>query len=76
MALHLIPPIPKPDEVPNNRHKKASKPPEMVQCPRCSGREVIETVIGGMLQGGKLKGVTRQIVCVGCVMKGERIVLG
>lgn len=73
--LHIVPPIPKPDDEPNTRHKRAAKPPEMLQCPRCSGREFIETVIGGMLQGGKLKGGTRQIVCVGCLLNGQRVVL-
>lgn len=75
MALHLIPPIPKPDE-PASRAKRASKPADMLQCPRCGGREVIETVLGAMVQARKLKGGTRQIVCVGCMLKGERVVLG
>lgn len=48
----------------------------MLQCPRCGGREVIETVIGAMVQARKLKGGTRAIVCVGCMLKGERVVLG
>jgi hypothetical protein len=66
--------LPKPDEKPS-RAKSASKPADMLQCPRCGGREVIETVIGAMIQARKLKGGTRQIVCVGCLMKGERIVI-
>lgn len=73
--LHIVPPIPKPDDGPNSRRKRAAKPPELLHCPRCSGREVIETVIGGSVQAGKLKGGTRQIICVGCLLKGERIVL-
>jgi hypothetical protein len=76
MALHLIPPIPKPDPAANTRARRASKPADMLQCPRCGGREVIETVLGAMVQARKLKGGTRQIVCVGCMMKGERVVLG
>lgn len=76
MSLHLIPPIPAPDEPVNNRAKKASKPADMLQCPRCGGREVIETVIGAMVQARKLKGGARAIVCVGCLMRGERVVVG
>lgn len=74
MALHVIEGG-APPEKPKLKSAKATKPAEMVQCPRCTGREVIETVIGGILQGGKLKGGTRQIVCVGCLLKGERVVL-
>lgn len=76
MALHLIPaPAPLPAK-PNQRAKKASKPADMLQCPRCAGREVMETVIGAMIQAGKLKGGTRQIICVTCLAKGERVVVG
>jgi len=76
VTLHLIPAAPKPDDPPNSRAKKASKPADMIQCPRCGGREVMETVIGAMIQARKLKGGTRQIICVGCLLKGERVVLG
>lgn len=73
--LHIVPPIPKPAEPANNRAKRASKPADMVQCPRCGGREVIETVLGAMVQARKLKGGTRQIVCFGCMLNGQRVVL-
>jgi len=72
--MHLVKPIPKP-EGRKLRSKAAAKPADMVQCPRCGGREVMETVIGASLVGGKLKGGTRQVVCVGCMLKGERVVL-
>lgn len=72
MALHLVPPAAEPDK-PKLKSRTASRPAEMLQCPRCSGREFIETVIGAMLQARKLKGGTRQIICVGCLMKGERV---
>jgi 4-hydroxy-3-methylbut-2-en-1-yl diphosphate synthase IspG/GcpE len=75
MTLHLIPPAPKPEEPVNNRAKRASKPADMIQCPRCGGREVMETVIGAMIQARKLKGGTRQIICVGCLLNGERVVV-
>lgn len=72
--LHSVPKPPPPAK-PNERAKKASKPADMLQCPRCGGREVIETVIGAMIQAGKLKGGTRQIICVGCLLNGERVVV-
>jgi hypothetical protein len=74
MTLHLVPSEPAPAK-PKTRSARASKPAEMLQCPRCSGREFIETVIGAMMQARKLKGGTRQIICVGCLLKGERMVV-
>lgn len=78
MALKLIngsapPDTPKQRAV--DRIKRAPKPVEMLQCPRCGGREVLALKSGVMLQGGKAKGGTEQIVCATCFMKGERIVL-
>lgn len=75
MALHIVPPAPAPDPSPL-KSRKASKPAEMIQCPRCGGREVMETIIGAVMQARKLKGGTRQIVCVGCLLRGERVVVG
>jgi len=72
--LHLVPDAPPPDK-PKTRTSRASKPADMLQCPRCQGREFIETVIGAMLQARTLKGGTRQFVCFGCMLKGERIVV-
>ena len=50
------------------------KPASMIQC-RCGGREVIETKTGVLFQDGKAKGGTRQIICLLCAMRGERVVL-
>ena len=75
MTLHLVPTAPVPAK-PKTRTARASKPADMLQCPRCHGREVVETILGAMLVAGKLKGGTKQIVCVGCLLKGERVVLG
>lgn len=47
----------------------------MLQCPRCAGREVLVTVTGALIQGGKVKGGTKAWVCAGCHRKGERVVL-
>lgn len=74
MTLHLVPTAPAPEK-PKLRSARASKPADMLQCPRCHGREFIETVIGAMLQARKLKGGTRQVICVGCLLKGERVVV-
>jgi len=74
MALHVIEGGP-PPEKPKLKSAKASKPAEMLQCPRCTGREFIETVIGALMQARKLKGGTRQIICVGCLLRGERVVV-
>ena len=74
MALHVVPSAPAPDQ-PKLKSRTAAKPAEMLQCPRCSGREFIETVIGAMVQARKLKGGTRQVICVGCFLRGERVVV-
>ena len=47
----------------------------MLQCHRCGGREVIETKIGVLMQDGKTKGGTKQVLCACCLMRGERVVL-
>lgn len=72
--MHLIPSIPKPAD-PKAKLKSARKPADMLQCPRCAGREVTPTVLGAMLVAGKLKGGTTQYICTGCMLKGERVVV-
>ncbi|MYM81092.1 hypothetical protein GTP44_03840 [Duganella sp. FT50W] len=74
MALHVVPSAPAPEQT-KLKSRTATKPAEMLQCPRCAGREFIETVIGAMIQARKLKGGTRQIICVGCMLKGDRVVV-
>lgn len=74
MPLHLIP-SPPPPERKNDRARRATKPPDLIQCPRCAGREVIVTTIGATLQAGRIKGGTQQVLCAGCMMKGQRVVL-
>lgn len=74
MTLHIVPKSPAPPSK-NARRIAASKPSDMCECRRCGGREVIETLIGAVLQGGKLKGGTRQVICVGCLLNGERVVV-
>lgn len=51
------------------------KPAAVLQCNRCGGREMIETKTGMLFKDGKASGGTKQIVCVSCLMKGERVVV-
>jgi hypothetical protein len=53
-----------------------AKPPAMLHCRRCGGREVIEAKIGVTLESGKAKGGTKVLLCAICLIKGERVVLG
>ena len=57
------------------RVRAMPKPATMVQCHRCGGREVIETKIGVLMKNGKPTGGTKALLCVCCLMKGERVVL-
>ncbi|CFN69610.1 hypothetical protein L550_0475 [Bordetella pertussis H973] len=47
----------------------------MIQCPRCGGREVIETRIGVFETARTWSGGTKVLLCVLCFMRGERVVL-
>lgn len=76
--FHVIDGIHAPDtpkEAVKRRVRKMPKPGAMVQCYRCSGREVIETKIGVILKDGKPTGGTKQLLCAGCLIRGERVVL-
>lgn len=68
-VIHGTPAIETPVETVRKRVKAMPKPPEMPQCNRCGGREYIEAKIGA----GKM--VTKQRLCVLCLMKGERVVM-
>lgn len=57
------------------RIRKAPRPAAMIQCHRCGSREVIETRTGVMLKDGKPAGGTKALICAGCWLTGERIVL-
>ena len=73
--LKLVPEAPEPAaEKVRRRVRAMPKPASMIQC-RCGGREVIETKTGVLFQDGKAKGGTRQIICLLCAMRGERVVL-
>lgn len=77
-TFHVIQGTPAPDtpaDRVNKRVRALPKPPTMIQCHRCGGREVIETKIGMMYKNGKASGGTKQVLCTLCFMKGERVVL-
>ncbi|WP_081500177.1 hypothetical protein [Pseudomonas sp. GM67] len=76
--LHVIDGTAPPDtpaEQVRRRVRAMPKPATMVQCHRCGGREVIETKIGVLMKNGKPTGGTKVLLCVGCLLKGERVTL-
>ena len=76
--LHLIQGTLAPDtpaEKVRKRVRAMPKPPTMVQCHRCGGREVIETRIGVLMKNGNPTGGTKTMICVGCLLRGERVTL-
>lgn len=77
MPLHIVPPAPPPDTPAEavRRRQRAAKPAEMLQCPRCAGREVLVSVTGATIKAGRVSGGTKTWLCAGCHRKGERVVL-
>ena len=74
-ALRIVPPAePTPADRVRLRVRK-SKPAQMLQCPRCAGRELIETKTGVLFKDGRPTGGTKALVCALCLLKGERVVL-
>ena len=76
--FHVIQGTPAPDtpaEQVRKRVRAMAKPETMIQCHRCGGREVIETKTGMMLKDGKPTGGTKQLLCVGCLLRGERVAI-
>lgn len=70
--LTVISGTPAPDtaqEQVRKRVRAAPKPKGMPQCARCGGREYIEAKIGAA------KAVTKQKLCVVCLLQGQRIVM-
>lgn len=51
------------------------RPACLLQCPRCAGQELIEARSGVLLQGGKTRGGTKAMLCVACLLRGERVVV-
>lgn len=74
--LRIVPPAAKPaGEDVRQRVKRMAKPPEMLQCNRCGSRELIEARQGVLLKNGKPSGGTKVLICVNCLLHGERVVV-
>jgi hypothetical protein len=74
----VIPGTPPPDTPKQrviNRLKAIERPPEILECPRCAGREVLELRSGVTHKDGKISGGIKTVVCATCFLKGERVVL-
>jgi hypothetical protein len=56
-----------------SRVRAMERPAEMLQCRRCGGREFTETVTGALVRRGKMVGGTKTLVCVTCLLAGERV---
>lgn len=50
------------------------KPVSMLEC-RCGSREFIETKSGVLYKNGRPTGGTKQLLCLHCLMKGDRVVI-
>lgn len=77
-SFHVIDGTAPPDtpaEQVRRRVRAQPRPEAMVHCHRCGGREVIESKIGVLMKNGKPTGGTKALLCVGCLLKGERVAL-
>ena len=75
--LHVVPDAPHPDDLTaqvRKRVKAMPKPAWMLQCPRCGGRSFVQTTTGVMTRGARPFGGTKAMICVMCLLKGERVV--
>lgn len=57
------------------RVRAAGKSDAIVQCNRCGSREVIEAKQGMLIKDGKPSGGTKVLICVNCLLRGERVVV-
>ncbi|HEY4083442.1 MAG TPA: hypothetical protein VGM81_22355 [Burkholderiaceae bacterium] len=78
MALHLVPKVPKPAR--SKRQEVLDGlaeliPATILKCPRCGSLELIETRIGVQSHDGKTSGGTKALICLHCMIKGERILV-
>lgn len=59
------------------RRRADPKPPEVLQCQRCGSRSMLEERTGGSrTKAGRLTGGVINIICMSCIMRGERVVVG
>lgn len=78
MPLHIVQGSPPPDTPAEKLRRKIRarpKPPEMLQCPRCGSREIVQVKIGMYFKNGKAIGGTPQWLCATCQRNGERVVI-
>jgi len=76
--FHVIDGTPEPESPASavkRRVKAMPGPAEMFQCPRCGGREFIETITGAMKRGGKRVGGSKALICVTCLAAGARVAI-
>lgn|GEM_PF-5375511 len=76
MALKLVPPADPPALSPREEIGKriaAKTPAYLLKCPRCAGMELVETVTGVEVRGGKHTRGTKVKLCLSCLMQGQRI---
>ena len=74
-TLHLItgqPAKDTPKERVRKRVKAMPNPADLLQCPRCGGRELIEARIG-VPRGGSIRDGTPALLGTLCLMRGERV---
>ncbi len=73
--LSIVPKAPEPDTPVTRSRKrmKATRVEHMVQCPRCNGREVIQTRMGVVRVNGKPQGGVSALICAHCHRNGERV---
>ena len=77
--FEVIQGTPPPDTLTNRvrARRRADPNPGVLQCPRCGSRSMIEERTGGhKTRAGKLAGGVTNIICMSCMMRGERVVVG
>lgn len=73
--LAIVPPsAPSPAEKVRQRVRAMPKPASLLQC-RCGCRELMEVRSGVEFYNGKARGGTKQMICLACMLKGERVVV-
>lgn len=75
VVIHGTPAPDTPKEQVRKRARAHLKPPALIDCHRCGGREIIETRIGALVRSRRVTGGTKQYLCASCFMRGERVVL-
>lgn len=78
--FEVIQGTPAPDTLTNRvraNRRADEKPANVLQCPRCGSRSMIEERTGGhKTKAGKLAGGVTNIICASCMLRGERVVVG